>query len=294
MRKIYKKFSIFFIVIGIVLIVYSTITLALLLWGAFTSVKNVDAFRTNMLWLPKKGEWAFSNFSYVLSQFYVPIDRGGVPDYINISEQFVNSCIYVLAGAFLGAFFPCLVAYATNKYKYKFSSVVYFVVLIVMMLPIVGAQVSEIEILNKMNVFDTWIGLFLLKSNFMGMYYLIFYAQFSQLSDAYSEAAEIDGANEFQKMFKINFPLVRNTFFTIFLMLALGYWNDYSFIAMYMPTHPTLANGLLALSQSKINLLTEVPMRLAGCVMLAIPVLIVYLIFKDKFISNLTMGGVKG
>lgn len=62
---------------------------------------------------------------------------------------------------------------------------------------------------------------------------------------------------------------------------------------MYMPTHPTLAYGVYYLSISKETDFASHPMRMVACVILALPLITVFVLFRDKIMGNVTMGGVK-
>ena len=121
----------------------------------------------------------------------------------------------------------------------------------------------------------------------------VFKASFKGVPQSYYEAAEIDGANEFRIMCRIAFPMIVNTFWTVFLIHAITFWNDYQTIVLYLPSWPTLSYGLFKLSTSVIQGLNTVPMRMAGCMFLVIPVLIIYMIFNRRLLGNVSMGGVK-
>ena len=286
------KVSFFKIIVCVVLILYSASLIILFLWGLLSSLKTVDEFRLNLYGLPN--EWAFSNYSTVLSKFFVRVNTAtGFPIEIGIGEQLLYSLMYVGGCAILQTLIPCLMAYLSVKFPYKFSKAVYVVVIIAMVLPVVGSQASEIRILRLFNLYDTLPGIWLLKANFIGMYYLIFYAAFQGVANDYAEAARIDGAGEFRVMVQIMFPMVRTICFTVFLILAVQFWNDYQAPLLYMPSHPTLATGMYLFSISPDNELSSTPMRMAGCFMLMLPILIVFIIFKEKMMSNVSFGGLK-
>ena len=132
-----------------------------------------------------------------------------------------------------------------------------------------------------------------MKFNFMGMYYLVFCAVIQGLSGEYSEAAELDGASEFAIMVKIIFPLVMPTFFTIFLIRFIESWNDYNYIILYLKSYPTLSYGVYKMSIEKVKGMDHATMRIASSMLVAIPILTLFIIFRKKIMGNVTMGGVK-
>ncbi len=279
------------IILFIVLVLYTISMLYPLLWGALTSLKSIDEFRSNKLGFPQ--DWAFSNFATVMQNFIVDGVRDGRTFEQNVWQMIVNTLLYVIGSAFVATFIPCIVAYVTAKFRYKMSKVIYAVVLITMMIPIVGSYPAEIDMLRKLNLYNTMYGAWLQKANFLGMYFLVFHATFIRLSDDFSEAAKIDGASEWTVMVRIIFPLVKNVFFTIFLIKFIEFWNDYQTPLLYIPAYPTLSYGLHQLTNKSINGLSYVPMRMAGCIIVIIPILILFLIFQERLMSNVSMGGLK-
>ena len=280
----------------VILILYTALLLVLLAWGGMTSLKTRADFYDNKLGLPSGSifTWGWDNYSFVLENFaVVKIDELGRKISINIWGQLTNTLLYAVGGALVTTGCCCIVAYVTAKFSYFFSKIVYTVVLVTMVIPIVGSTPSMLLLLRRTNLYDTWLGTYFMRFTFLGLYYLIFHGVFEGISKEYSEAATLDGANEYKIFFLIILPLVKTTFYTVFLIQFIEYWNDYNMALMYMPTHPTLAYGVYYLSVSNMNGLSSAPMRMVACVILALPLITVFVLFRDKIMGNVTMGGVK-
>ena len=125
------------------------------------------------------------------------------------------------------------------------------------------------------------------------MYFLVFYSFFVGLSDSYVEAAEIDGASQFRVMLSVIIPLAKTMISACFIMFFVQTWNDYSTPLMYLPTHPTLAYGIYFNTVLGDTTLNRVPIRLASLMFLAIPSLIFFILFRERLMGNISMGGVK-
>ena len=125
------------------------------------------------------------------------------------------------------------------------------------------------------------------------MYYLVFFAAFKGVSKEYSEAASIDGASEFTIMVRIMLPMVKTVMLTVFLIKFIELWNDYQNPMLYLPSYPTVAFGVYYMSVVNRTNDISTTVRLAGSILMAVPVLILFVCFKDKLIGNLSMGGVK-
>lgn len=291
-----KKFSIFNCIIFIFLLLFAVSLLVLLFWAFSTSLKSIADFRTNKLWLPSGHiwEWSWSNYQEVLKHAIITVYyQGGGDAEIGIGLQALNSLIFCVGCSFAGTFTPCLIAYAAAKFNYKFNSVIYGIVIVTMSLPIIGSYPSELQILNALGIYDTYFGMLIQKANFLSVYFLVFYANFKMVPNAFSESAYIDGASELRTMLQINFPMVMNTAFTVFLLQFISYWNDYQTIILYMPTHPTLSLSIFRIGTSTDNALSRPPMSLAGSFVLVIPILIIFILLKDRITENLSMGGIK-
>ncbi len=290
-----KKMSPMMWVLFSVLVIYTISVLLLLVWGFMTSIKSIDEFDYNKVWPAGADGLDFENYLRVFKNFYVPISSSTAGTYnVYVETLLLNTILYAGMGALIKTFVPCFVAYLTSKYTYKFSSVIYWIVVVTMALPIIGADSSMIEFMRRAGIFDSFLGNWIQKFNFLGMYFLVFHAMFKSMPNAYREAATIDGAGETTVCFKIYFPLALKTFFMVFVVGFMDLWNDYQTALLYLPTNPTLAVGVYSLTNSKLGEFNNVPMRMATCFVVLIPILALFMAFKDKFMGSLSMGGVKG
>lgn len=300
-RKKYK-FDVMFLVLGIILALYTIFLLTLIVWGFFTSVKATlgtkNLFRDNKAGLPKGApwEWEWKNYSVITEYIYVIVTDSTTLESVKVGMvgMLLNSVYYALGGSLVAVIVPTVVAYAASKTKYKFNAVLDVIVLVCMAIPIVGNQPSNIQVLKTLNLFDTMIGFYIQKAHFLTSYYLIMKAAFRSVSNAFSEAAQIEGAGNYTIMFRIVFPMVSKIFITLVLMEFITLWNDYTYPLIYLNSFPTLAYGIFYLVfRNGENAIQNTPMKMAGSFILFTPILVLFLIFKNKLMQNLSMGGVK-
>ena len=187
-----------------------------------------------------------------------------------------------------------IVAYATARYTYRMSSWVYAFVLVALALPIVGALPSELAVSRSLGLFDTFIGIWIMRGNFLNTYFLIFFAQFKMIPKDYTEAARIDGANPLTIMTKIIFPLAAGTTATVFVLAFIGYWNDFQIPMVYLPSHPVAAYGMYYFQTANVGELDYVPIQMAGVLIMALPIIVFYAVFNKRLNVNLSVGGIKG
>lgn len=282
----------FYVALFVILTVYSIIMLALIIWGVINSLKTWMNFMVDPVGWPK--EFAWDNFSTVFANFRMTVNPHGSSKTIDIWQMLLYTILYAGGCALISTIVPCAVAYVTAKIKCKFNAVIYGIVIVAMVLPIVGSAPSEMKILKDLGLYDTLWGSWIQKFHFLGMYFLVFFAAFKSFPDTYSEAAYIDGAGEWKTFLQVVLPLVRNTFLTVLLIKFIDYWNDYQTPLLYFPSYPTLAVGLYTLGNSNDPALSWVPSRLAACIIVLVPIMILFLLFGKKLMGNLTVGGIKG
>ena len=160
-----------------------------------------------------------------------------------------------------------------------------------MIMPIVGSLPSEIQVAKNLGLYDNMIGMWVMKMGFVRLYYLIFYEVFKRVPRDFYEAAYVDGASNLMVLVKIMLPLVSATFGTVMLIRFMDLWNDYTITMSLMPNIKTLAFGLFEFSTSAQ--VSSMPERLAGCFVLILPVLTIFLIFNERIMGNISMGGIK-
>ncbi len=317
MRKVkirkHHKMNLFFAVILAVLVLYTTLMFGLFLMGINISLKHpldVEVY-SNIFGLPNTDIWKlynaniFGNYIYAFKNIKLDKANSYIVGLFNkelvdapIKGDIVSCTIYTLVYAGIGAlcstFMPMFMGYLCSMYSNKVSNIIYAVVLFVIATPIVGATPATVNLMRSLRLYDTFIGEFIRRSTFTNMYFLIFFAYFKGLSKGFSEAAEIDGASQLSIMFRIYLPLAANIFFTVYLILFVNYWNDFTTPMMFLPSKPTLSYAIYYTttldSGSSFNRDTR---RMAALMVFAIPIIVIFTIFNKRLMTNLTMGGVK-
>ena len=309
------------IAICVVLVLYTISMLLPLVWGFIMSVKPQDEVTYAMRDLEKNWKILFgateSRFDQDRSLFgnYVrvievlqPIQTSDsyftgmkLDKLMNVTEVdylweiLLNTVLYTVGGALILAVMPCVMGYMCAKYSYKFSSILVTVALFAMIMPSVGTYPVELVLLRKLGLYNSIWGNWIQACSFAGQYFFVYVAFFSGVDQTYTEAAEIDGASQLRVLIQIIIPLASKMIATVFLIQFINRWNDYQTPLLYLPTHPTLSYALFmrigVVSSDAIN---DLPGKCAGCLMLALPIIVLFIAFKDKIMGNVSMGGLKG
>ena len=280
----------FQIVLYVIVTLYCLSMLYVLFFGVINSLKN----KTDYMWnspfgFPSKEYgWQFSNYIKVFNEFNVKTVGG---KQVNLIQMFFNSLLYAGCMSLFCIATQIITAYAVAKYDFKLKTPIYVTAIIVMLLPIIGSLASEVEIADALGLRNSLLGVCLMKCKYPGLYFLVFYATFKSLPWTYAEAAQIDGAGHFRTFIQIMLPLVRSTIFAVFILLFIEHWNDYYTPMIFLPERPTMSYGLF---RFQTDVKASTPIKLAACFLACVPILIMFAAFKDKIMSNVTMGGIKG
>jgi ABC-type glycerol-3-phosphate transport system permease component len=307
------------VVLCTLLIVCCLFVLIPLIWGLSTSLKSkLDFLRVgndNVLGFPTLDKnnkfnsfdafFKLENYVNVFNEMSFTIKGGAyysrgqrIPATqkieVGLLDLLFNSIVFCVVGAGLKTIVPAVCAFICAKYKFKWVKIVPALVIFNMTVPVVGTLPSELQLLRDMGIYDTWFMHAFQSASFDGTYFLVFLATYAGLSDAYIEAAEIDGASQLRVLISIALPLTIKIISTIFLLNFISYWNNYTSPLIYLPTHPTLAWGAFQLDKdSQIPELNSVPGKVSASMFLAMPVLILFLFLREKIMGNVSMGGIK-
>ncbi|PWM75293.1 MAG: hypothetical protein DBX59_02370 [Bacillota bacterium] len=282
------KISALGIVSFVVLAVYGVSLCVPLVWAFITSFKDNLDYLTNAFGLPQ--QWV-NNYAAVFRYFSVPVNEQTT---VGIPNMLVTSVLYALGSAVFATAASLFVAYVVARFRFKFCSVIYTIIIVQMIIPIVGSLPSEIRMAKLLGIYDSILGIYFMKTYVTGLYFLLFLAALKVIPKDFSEAAYMDGAGNLTVMFRIMFPIVSGSISTVVLLNFITFWNDYQTPLMYMPSHPTLAYGLFYYVNGSFEQETStVPMRLAGCMLMAIPLFLIFICFQKKLLNKVSAGGLK-
>ena len=301
-----KALNAFAIGIAVVLVLYVISLFVPVLWALMTTLKSNEEFEggvvggvfyeSNKLWWPQYGA-TLQNYINAYKNFYILVPSttpGSLGTQYYMFDQFANSLLYSVGCSITVTAASLVMAYAAARYTYRMSSWIYTFALLALALPIVGSLPSEIAVSQQLGIYGSFIGIWIMRGNFLNTYFLIFFAQFKMIPRDYTEAAKIDGAHPFTIMTKIIFPLASGTIATVFVLAFIGYWNDFQIPMVYLPKYPVAAYGMYRIQIANDTVWGSVPSQTAGVLLMALPIIIFYGIFNRRLNVNLSVGGIKG
>ena len=276
-----------FTVTFVIFSLYALTIIYTLFWLFTNSLKTIDEWDNSKFTLPiafLKDGLFFQN--YVSAWVELNYDGVGVPGML------FNSVWYSVGGAFVAVWFCCLTAYVISKYSFVGRNLIFTVAIVQMILPIVGNLPATYKMYNDLQITNSPL-LLISNAGGLGGNFMILFATFQGVSNSYMEAAKIDGAGHYSIFFKIMLPQAMPTMFAIFLLGFIGSWNDYMGPLLYLTEYPTLATGLMLFEKDMVYNI-NMPVFYAGTVILVLPMIVLFVIFSDKMMTSVSMGGLKG
>ena len=280
------------ILIGTAIGLLALFTVLILIWTLLTSFRSYEDVYNSAIGLPKgmPWDWEWGNYTKAFDGVRVRIPQEHRE--ATLMEMFGNSIVYSVVGAVSSTMVMCVSAYIFARFNYKFSHIMVTIAIITMAIPIVGAMPSQLQILKTFGLDNSYMGIWLMTASYGGLYFLVFYGVFKAFPSGFIEAAEIDGASNMRILLTIVFPVVKTTIFTIILLRFITLWNDYQTVNIFAKNTPTAAIGLF-----QYNLAPKTPTtlseKIAGSMLLILPILALFLLFHNKLMGNLTVGGMK-
>lgn len=209
-------------------------------------------------------------------------------------RTFANSLFVSVIYTVLTIVISCLAAFAFAKYRFKGRDLLFLILITTMMVPGELTMPAIFLMFSKVKMLNTYaIQIFPGIANTFCLFMLKQYIE--SLPDSLLEAARIDGAGHLYIFRKIVVPLVKPAIGALTILTFLGKWNDYLWphtlltkveVMPIMVVLPTLNT-----STSTYSIPWE--LVLAGCTVITLPLVIVFLIFQDQFMSSVTIGAVK-
>ena len=270
-------------VVRIFLIIWSILIIFPILWAILSSLKTNLEFGTNAWKLPEKLQWVN----------YKEAWEGA-----NFSKYFLNSLILSVGTVALSIIMTATSAYVVGKFVHPVVKSIEIFYSIFMMVPQMLLLIPLLQMCKKMNMTKSNVVLFtlMITNALQGVpFYVFLLTPFMRsINNSILEAAEIDGANQFQSFITLVLPMIVPAIFMVGLLSFVGIWNEYVMSITFIkdPTKYTLSAGINELMNDAKAGQT---LKFAALIIAMLPILIIYAIFQKPLQNGLSSSdGVKG
>jgi multiple sugar transport system permease protein len=251
-----------------------------LLWMLSTSFKpKAEWFLPQINWIPLR--FTLANYENILDNPSLPIAR-----------WFLNSVGIATVSTILILIIDSLAAYAYARMSFPGKRVIFALLLATLFLPGLMFVVPNFLTVAKIGLLNNYAGVIL--PGLAGVFGVFFMRQFFEsLPRELEEAAYIDGATRLQTFFLIALPLAKPALATLGIITFLASWNDFLWPLLILNDRQlqTLPPGLATLQGAYTS---EYGQMMAGAVITAIPVLVIYVFLQRYIVESVQTTGLKG
>lgn len=268
----------------VVIIVFLSIVAAMQIFPFYlqivTSLQPMDM-------VPEAGKIYLWAEGFHIENYIEAIERVG------LLQGLLNSVIVAGGFTLLSAVVILLVGYVLGKKQFAGKRAVKFAMLLTMVAPGELLMVTNYKLVSDLGWTNTFAGLILPGIvNITGIFLVMSFM--NTIPDAVLESADIDGANELQKLFKIVLPMTLPILATYFILTFVGQWNDYLW-PMVVTSDSELFTIQLKLKEFNpyYGGFADEVLKNAASIFTLVPVIAVYLTCQKQFVSGLSISGMK-
>jgi multiple sugar transport system permease protein len=265
----------------ILLILIATMFIVPFLWLVITSLKPLDqVFTDPLIWIPKPIMWG--NYVEALTTPAFPF-----------TLLLRNTLFYVIMTTIGTVVSSTIVAYAFARMQFAGRDILFMITLATMMLPGIVTLIPTYVLFKSLG----WVGTYapLIVPTFLGSAFNIFLLRQFMMTVPWdlTDAATVDGANDFTILWRIMVPLIKPALLVIAVFNIMYIWNDFFGPLIYLSDQSQypLVMGLYAF---KTRFAIKYNLMMAATLATVFPLIALFFIAQRYFIEGITLTGLKG
>lgn len=210
-------------------------------------------------------------------------------------QWFSNSALLAVCTMVIAIGCAVVAAYAFSRYRFFGRTGILKLLLLLNAFPQILSMFALFRLLKEMHMLDTKLGLVMIYAGSMCIFSIWnMKGYFDTIPIEIEEASKMDGASDFQLLWKIIMPLALPAIIVTAVMVLIFVWNEYLFSTTFLLNEDsyTLAGGLYQLQSNDYG--RSWSMFAAAAILVSLPVLVIFFCIQKYMVSGLTAGGVKG
>ncbi len=265
----------------ILLILWAVIVLFPFYWMILTSVKSYSAY--NSEYIPAFITLSPTMQNYVDAFTAVPLGR-----------YFVNTVIFTVATTAIMLFVITLAAFAFARLDFKGKNIAFMIFLSLMMIPNELVIITNFVTVTNLDMRNSFPGL-ILPSVTSVFYIYLLKENFEQIPDSLYYAAKVDGTSDLKYLLRVMIPISKPTLITITILKVIECWNSYVWPRLITDdeNYFLVSNGIQEIRENGFGR-ENIPAMMAAVVVISLPLIILFLIFRKKVMAGVSRGGTKG
>ncbi|WP_330544028.1 carbohydrate ABC transporter permease [Butyrivibrio sp. XB500-5] len=250
-------------------------------WMILTSVKSYGSY--NSEYVPKFITLAPTMDNYITAFTAVPLAR-----------YFFNTFVFTVITTAIMMFVVILSAFAFARLDFKGKDILFSMFLSLMMIPNELVIITNFVTITNLDLRNTFLGL-ILPSVTSVFYIYLLKENFEQIPEELYKAAKVDGTSDFRYLWKVMLPISKPTIITIIILKVIECWNSYVWPRLITDdsNYFLVSNGIQEIRENGFGR-ENVPAMMAAVVVISVPLVVLFLIFRRKIMAGVARGGTKG
>ena len=263
------------------LILWGLIVLFPFYWMVLTSLKSYSEY--NSEYVPK-----FFTLSPTLQNYYDAFTA------VPLGRYLFNTLIFAVLTTAIMVVVAVLAAFAFARLQFRGKNLVFALFLSLMMLPNELVIITNFVTITNAGLRNSYPGLIL--PSVMSVFYVYLLKEnFEMVPNNLYLAAKVDGTSDLKYLLRVLVPISRPTIITIVILKVIECWNAYVWPRLITddPKYYLVSNGIQEIRENGFGR-ENIPAMMAAVVVISIPLIVLFLLFRNKIMAGVLRGGTKG
>lgn len=267
--------------IYVLLTLWALIVLFPFYWMILTSVKSYGSY--NAEYIP-----SFFTLSPTLQNYVDAFTT------VSLGKYLLNTFLFTVITTALMVVVSTLAAFAFARLEFKGKNLAFTLFLSLMMIPNELVVITNFVTITNLNLRNTFSGL-ILPSVTSVFYIYLLKENFAQVPDELYYAAKVDGTPDLRYLWKVMIPICKPTLITIAILKVIECWNSYVWPRLITDDsrYFLVSNGIQEIRENGFGR-ENIPAMMAAVVVISLPLIILFLVFRKKIMAGVARGGTKG
>ena len=264
-----------------VLVLWAVIVLFPFYWMLLTSVKSYGSYNSEFIPRLFTLSPTLENYGSAFSQ--VPLGR-----------YFLNTLVFTVITTALMLFVTVLAAFAFSRLRFRGRDLIFTAFLSLMMIPTELVVITNFVTITDLNLRNSFLGL-ILPSVTSVFYIYLLKENFSQIPDELYYAAKVDGTSDFKYLWKVMIPICQPTIVTITILKVIECWNSFVWPRLITDdqNYFLVSVGIQEIRENGFGR-ENIPAMMAAVVVISLPLIVLFLLFRKKIMAGVARGGTTG
>ncbi len=213
---------------------------------------------------------------------------------VPLGRYLLNTVFFAVVTTALMVVVITLSAYAFARMEFRGKNLLFTLFLSLMMIPTELVVITNYATITGLELRNTFTGL-ILPSVTSVFYIYLLKENFEQVPDELYRAAKVDGTSDFKYLWKVMLPICRPTLVTIIILKVIECWNSYVWPRLITdnPNYFLVSNGIQEIRENGFGR-ENIPAMMAAVVVISVPLILLFFLFRKKIMAGVSRGGIKG